>query len=120
MEAVLVTGSRGWVDQTLIRQIVSTYELVIVGCANGADAITRAAARDLGCMLRVFTADWASEPRRAGIIRNGVMVNFALELALYDGILVHCHAFWDGSSPGTRHCASLARRAGFPTTTHIR
>lgn len=118
MEAALITGSRGWTDAAFVDRIVRTYEFIAVGCAKGADAHARASAKAHGCMLKVFTAGWSAEPRRAGFIRNVAMVDFC-KLLQSDGLLVHCHAFWDGYSPGTRHCGSEAERAGLPTTWHL-
>lgn len=118
MEAALITGSRGWTDADSVMRVVRAYEFVVVGCARrGVDRMVRDTAEATGAMLRVFRADWDAEPTRGGILRNLVMVTFCCALEL-DDILVHCHAFWDGKSPGTRHCGLAAEAAGFPTTWH--
>lgn len=118
MEAALITGSRSWDDAAAIDAIVSRYEFIVVGDAQGADRLAREAGARHASMVKVFAADWRAEPRKGGMIRNYAMVSFC-ELLQGDGILVHCHAFWDGQSTGTKHCASAAERQGIATTWHL-
>lgn len=62
-----------------------------------------------GVPAEVHPADWALDGRRAGLVRNAVMVATRPDL---------CLAFIHNHSPGATHCATLAERAGIPTTRH--
>jgi hypothetical protein len=118
MQVVLITGSRGWKDRELIKRVMVRYELVVVGDAKqGADRFARQEAPGIGCMLRVFKADWRQWAKAAGHVRNVEMVSYCKQLQ-DDGMLVHCHAFWDGSSPGTQHCMGAATNAGLMLFVH--
>lgn len=125
MNVALITGSRGYHDPFPVQKVLATVELVVVGCArSGADKHAREWAEAFGCMPpRVFVAPWSSGPGgsfnpRAGFDRNQQMVDYCLELALYDGLYVVCHAFWDQRSGGTRDCMDRARRAGLRVDLH--
>lgn len=76
--------------------------VVVTGCADGADAIARETAAEMGVPCVVERADWAGLGRRAGPERNARIVAGA------DA----CMAFWDGRSPGTRDCIEQFVRAG--------
>ena len=54
--------------------------------------------------IHKFPADWKSEPRRAGFIRNEDMGDVA-------DVLV---AFWDGASRGTKHMIDYMTKLGKP------
>lgn len=117
MEVALITGSRGWSDAHQIALVVEAYELVVVGDARGADACARWAAERAGCLLKVFKADWKAHGKQAGMLRNLQMIHHCLQLRA-EGCLVQCHAFWDGKSRGTLHCAHAARDKGIPVQWH--
>lgn len=108
---VLVCGSRGWKEP---RRIVERlHELsqrdgrlvVITGGARGADATAHRAAQALGLETEVFYADWETYGKRAGIRRNVEMLDERPDLVL---------AFWDGTSPGTKHTIDTASARGIP------
>lgn len=70
------------------------------------DTAAENAARSRGLTVEVYMADWVAEPRRGGVIRNGVVVRNS----------EHLVAFWDGSSPGTLDAVRQARIEGVGVT----
>lgn len=99
---VIVTGSRDWADEEAIYRALddSCASLVIEGGARGADAIARQWAKETGTKNRTFHANWLKYGRRAGPLRNKLMLN-----AYPDAIVL---AFpLDG--PGTWNCIEQAR-----------
>lgn len=106
---VVVTGSRGWTDGTVIRDALKAIprrSTVIIGAApRGADHIAEGAARVLGHRVILMHAEWDLHGKSAGHIRNARMLDERPDLVL---------AFWLGNSPGTRGCVAEARRRGIP------
>ena len=122
---VLITGSRGWTDEAPIRarlEQLPPCSFVMHGAAPGVDRIASVIAQQLGHAVRGFPADWrvkADTPpgairtdrrgrrydARAGQLRNLRMLDENPDLVL---------AFWDGRSPGTKHCIDAAIEAGIP------
>lgn len=78
---------------------------ILHGGARGADELAGRAAHALDLPATVFRPDWRRYGGRAGILRNLAMLDEGPELVI---------AFWDGSSPGTRHTIEEARRRGIP------
>lgn len=121
MRRVLVTGSRDWVDRMAIwnalhAELVQFPSGIIVvhGGARGADDIADRWAWGMyqaGYHVRpeVHHANWDGLGKRAGIIRNQLMVDLGADV---------CHAFPLGKSVGTRHCMSRAIAAGIPVVNH--
>ena len=116
---VLVTGSRDWTDQdaivNAIRQIHREIEgrpitIVHGDCPTGADAIAaylvKRAAPAFGLTEEPHPADWSLNGKRAGFIRNQLMVNLGADT---------CLAFIKDGSRGASHTAGLAEAAGIPT-----
>lgn len=110
---VVVAGSRGFDDFPLLREKltlliagkVKTHEVVIVsGGARGADQLGEQYARQHGLDVEVMPADWNRLGRSAGYQRNQDMADVA------DAVV----AFWNGSSPGTRHMINLAKERNLP------
>lgn len=107
---VIIAGTRTFSDYELLESHVrymlsrrSKREVEIVsGGAAGADALGERFARENGYRLRVFPADWEKYGRRAGILRNQQMVDYA------DALI----AFHDGKSRGTAHVIAAAKEAG--------
>lgn len=105
---VVVTGSRGWTDYTAIRARLAELPAkshIIVGGARGADSLAEEAAIYLGHTVDVYRADWPTHGKRAGYIRNGLMLDQEPDLVL---------AFWDGESKGTLHTMRGARDRNIP------
>lgn len=114
MKAVLIAGSRGFTDRSRLFKVMDSLLsrwlgqgetiTIISGGARGADALGEAYARERGFNCTVVPAEWNKYGRSAGYRRNQVMA------AMADALV----AFWDGSSPGTRHMIGLARERGLP------
>ncbi len=79
---------------------------IVSGDAPGADWLAAGFARRRGLALTQFRADWRTHGRRAGPIRNRLIV------AESDALV----AFWDESSPGTRSSLEMALAKGIPAT----
>lgn len=110
---ILVTGSRHWADEEACRRAIEAAmgevparECTLVhGAAPGADTVCARIGAELGMRVEAHPAQWAKYGRRAGPIRNAEMVRGGANV---------CLAFPLGASPGTRHCAGLAAKAGIP------
>jgi hypothetical protein len=112
---VLVCGSRDWTDPEPIRaRLQRIIELwpwdldeptVIHGDARGADTLAAGIALDLGFWVEAFPADWQTHGRRAGYLRNLLMLDQAPDLVL---------AFQRNGSRGTQHTIDQARKRGIP------
>ena len=76
--------------------------VVLWGMAKGRDMAGKRYAEQCRFHVRYFPADWQQYGRRAGIVRNELMVQNADALV----------AFWDGSSPGTKNMIETAQRYG--------
>lgn len=108
---VLVCGSRGWIDEGLVYELLGDLrdrygdELeVIHGGADGADTMVDRACEDLEIRAFVFRPDYRfAKDRRAPILRNLRMLDDRPNLVL---------AFWDGKSRGTKMTMDEARARG--------
>lgn len=101
---LVVTGARTWSDETQMRQAFRTLwqhwgpanvtkPLLISGhCPTGADAMAERLFAAEGFDVMTMPADWDSEPRKAGFIRNQAMIDQALALQA-DGAVVTIAAF---------------------------
>lgn len=103
---VIVAGGRDFNHYPLLKKKldnlfgVSDRAIEIVsGGAKGADALGEQYAKEIGCALKVFPADWDKYGKKAGPIRNE-------QMAEYSDALV---AFWDGKSKGTANMIANAR-----------
>ena len=123
---VLVTGSRDWDNERLICESLTKLLLgagaggaerfiVVHGDARGADRIAsnwvryhrpQGIAPGTAVSEERHPAEWDRFGKRAGLIRNQVMVEGGAEM---------CLAFIRNGSPGATHCAGLAEKAGIPT-----
>jgi len=112
---VLVTGSRSWTDEGLIREMFKIIngteyghrEITLIhGTAAGADTMAERAAQDLGWKIERHPANWDLYGKRAGYIRNAEMVKASPDI---------CLAFIHNHSKGATMCADLAVKAGIPT-----
>jgi hypothetical protein len=128
---ILITGSRKFTDRPAIAAKLSEVyrrygrqQLVVVnGDARGADSISRAIADSvpdeqlLAENYPVTDADWypngRSQPmnKRAGHIRNAVMVAAGAELCL---AFMSTAAEASGGNRGTKGCIAAAERARIP------
>lgn len=108
---VLVTGSRTWTDQSVIRDVLSSVwhpstVLVSGGCPRGADHLCEQCWTHWGGHVERHPADWHRHGRGAGMARNQHMIRLGADL---------CLAFIRDHSPGATHCADTAEHAGIPT-----
>lgn len=81
---------------------------VVSGTAKGVDTLGEYWARELGIPVKEFPADWNQYGKRAGILRNGDMADYA------DALI----AIWDGKSKGTLHMISDMVHKGKPVFVH--
>lgn len=108
MTVVLVCGSRDWEDRDAINQRIAELpegSVVIQGGARGADIMARHAAVLAGLHWAEVPAQWHQHGKRAGVIRNRVMLDLKPELVI---------AFQCNGSRGTQHTIDEARRRGIP------
>lgn len=118
---VILTGSRTWDDAKTIRlaleavadgAVAANIPMVTVvhgACPRGADEIADQWVRWYRGKTLVLAerhpALWTKYGKRAGMVRNEIMVSRGADLAL---------AFIRDDSPGATHCAELASDAGMP------
>jgi hypothetical protein len=77
---------------------------VVSGGAPGSDRLAEEWADHRGLPCEVHKADWVHLGKRAGAVRNKIIVDRVA------GLL----AFWDGRSPGTAITIGMARDKGIP------
>lgn len=103
---LLICGSRGINDPVVVSLAVEQSGIrptrIISGGARGVDKLAGEYAASHGIELTEYLADWNKYGKRAGFIRNCVMVGAA------DAVI----AVWDGTSPGTKHSIEYARSCG--------
>lgn len=105
---VLVCGSRTIDDPAAVIRAVEQSGIrptqIISGGARGVDRLAGEYAAEKGIEFIEYLADWDKYGKRAGFMRNYVMVGEA------DAVI----AVWDGVSSGTKHSIELARSTGKP------
>jgi hypothetical protein len=110
---ILITGSRTWTDNTVIRDALTPHRapgaVLVHGNAHGADRIAAGIWRSWGLPVETHPADWHTHGRAAGMVRNRHMVILGADI---------CLAFIHNHSPGATHCAATANQAGIPTHRH--
>jgi hypothetical protein len=112
---LLVTGSRQWQDRRTIADALNQQHrdwgrpadaVLVVGDAIGADAIAAELWAKAGLVVERHDANWELHGKRAGMVRNSVMIDSGVDA---------CLSFSYENSPGTRHCTGLARKSGVTT-----
>lgn len=105
---VLICSSRDINDPALVSQSVAQSGMnpthIISGGARGVDGLAAEYAVSNGIEFTENLADWDRYGKRAGFMRNCVMIGTA------DAVI----AVWDGTSPGTRHSIEYALSQGKP------
>lgn len=104
---VAIIGSRRvdcCVDRTILRYLPSDTTEVVSGGAEGVDTAAARVATELHIPLRVFLPDYETYGRRAPLMRNLQIIEYA------DSVL----AFWDGTSRGTMHVITECIKRGRP------
>lgn len=118
---LILTGSRTWDDARTIRQALDSFAAglaeggvplltVVHGAApRGADEIgdqwVRFHRGDPVVTAERHPALWRKFGKRAGIVRNELMISKGADIVL---------AFVRDNSPGATHCAELAMEVGIP------
>lgn len=113
---VLITGSRSWDDISYIRrvfqEIASKNEhvtLVSGACPTGADRLGEIVAAELGWDVELHPADWSQYGKRAGFVRNAVMVDTEPDMVV---------GFVRNNSKGASMTVNLAKKKPLWTVAH--
>ena len=112
MFKLIVAGGRDFDDYPLLCSSLDgllsnkdkTQIEIVEGGARGADRLGCRYAMDKGLAHKRISADWDTHGKKAGIMRN-------IEMAEYADALV---AYWDGASRGTLHMIETMRKMGKP------
>ena len=112
---VLVTGSRDLTSLAYVENILKRYKIaaIVHGDANGADTLAQRYAdknRIPTAKHRVTSDDWKAEPKKAGVLRNQLMLDEHPTISLVI-------AFPMGKSAGTNDMIRRAMKAKI--CTHI-
>lgn len=114
---ILVTGSRDWVDESVIVNAFLLWratekDTVIHGDARGADKLAGMVASQLGMAVIPVPANWGLLGKAAGMIRNQMMLEMEPDFIF---------AFHDDlpTSRGTRDMVRRARFAGHRKVYHF-
>ena len=107
---VIVARCRDFADYELLKEKCDFYlqnkkpEIIVIvsGHASGADTLGERYAQERGYETEVYPADWKTNGRAAGPIRNAQMA------AVADALI----AFWDGKSRGTKNMIDTATKRG--------
>jgi hypothetical protein len=110
---ILVTGSRDWADTAAVKTMLEDQAAkrprepvtLVHGAAPGADTIAAMLAEQHGWQVETFPAEWDRYGRRAGPVRNQLMVDHGADV---------CLVFPMPDSRGTWDCVRRARKAGIP------
>lgn len=104
-----IVGSRDFPALEMVTVYVRNLPagtIIISGGARGVDQTAEEAARKAGLEVISLPALWRVYGKRAGFIRNEIIVEQAEEVV----------AFWDKKSRGTAHTIHLAKKLGKPVT----
>lgn len=117
---VLVCGDRHYTDEARVHEALSALDridgidVIIEGCASGADSFGASWARQAGKPLRHFPPEWSKYGRAAGPKRNHDMLVEGrpdLILAFHDNL---------AESRGTADMVRQARRVHLPVRVYSR
>ncbi len=105
----IIAGGRDFNNRTIMDKILSEYinppfDIIVSGCAKGADTLGAEWATIHGVPLQTFPAYWDTYGKAAGFIRNAEMGEYA------DAAII----FWDGKSKGTAHMIKTMERLKKP------
>jgi hypothetical protein len=110
---VIIAGSRTITNPYVVGSAVaaSGFEIteVVSGGARGIDWLGELWAKLSAKPCTVFPADWETHGKRAGVIRNKQMADYA------DALI----AIWDGKSPGTKNMIEEAKKLGLKVYIYI-
>ena len=105
----IVAGGRDFYNRAIMDKILSEYinppfDVIISGCARGADTLGAEWAAIHGVPLQTFPAQWEQYGKAAGFIRNADMGVYA------DAAII----FWDCASKGTKHMIQTMKKLNKP------
>jgi len=108
---VLICGSTTFNDILAIKEVIDSLDdddIVIHGCARGADSIAGMLAKQRGLEVLEFPAQWTKYGKAAGPIRNKQMLD--------EGKPDKVYAFYANKkkSRGTANMVKQAKAAGVP------
>lgn len=115
MFVVIVAGSRSFNNLPLMYSKLDYYlqkqdkVLIVHGGANGADKCAAMYAKDKNIETKVFLPDWNKHGKKAGILRNIAMFEYASQFQNRG-----CVVFWDGESRGTKNDIELSEKYNVP------
>lgn len=115
MRVIVFTGSRGWRDERIVFDTLSTLRqpfLGIVGDAQGFDSIVWRTLGRLQLPRLCFRARWREHDfynKAAGHDRNRLMLVWGVRLDPEGCFVI---AGWDGQSPGTKGMIDTAQSIG--------
>ena len=99
----IIAGSRDITDYSLLLVAIqeSKFDIteVISGTANGVDKLGERFAKENDIKLTTFPANWAFHGKRAGMVRNKDMAEYA------DAAII----LYDGKSSGARNMIKLSK-----------
>jgi len=105
---LLICGDRNWTNKELIRKYIFSLkpDVIIEGCARGADSIAGKLAREYNIELEEYPANWKKYHIIAGPIRNKQM--------LVEGKPDFILAFHNDikNSKGTKNMVAQSKKAG--------
>ena len=112
MFKVIIAGGRDFNNYNLLKEkclflLQNKFTegvTVISGHARGADMVGEQFAKEFNLNLEIFPADWETNGKSAGYIRNAEMLKHA------DAVI----CFWDGKSKGTKHMIDITKKANKP------
>lgn len=108
---IIIAGGRDFSDYELLKRKVLFYTkevnkdnliVIVSGKAKGADSLGEKLAKEIGWKVLEYPADWDTNGKSAGYIRNVEMAKSA------DALI----GFWDGKSRGTKHMIDIAEKNG--------
>jgi len=107
---IVISGSREYPKENYIliykelKRLKMLYGVdkfrVVHGGARGVDTYAHLIAKRLGFKIKVVYPDWKKYGKKAGYIRNLLMVKVAHYVIV----------FWDGKSKGAKHTIDIAKR----------
>jgi hypothetical protein len=115
VKVILICGPRNWKKPAAVRavldQLVSNYGigriLIVAGGATGVDTIAEEEAKAMGIHVARVEALWGTYGRRAGPIRNAMM------LVLQPDMVIGIHTDHTPGG-GTANCLAQADKLGIP------
>lgn len=108
-------GERARVISLLTEAMPGEGVLYVGDCPTGIDNLARCTAQHCGWDVRIFRADWRAQGKRAGPMRNMVMVEAYTEAG---GEWALAFPAKGEASKGTMGCVSLAAFAGIRIDVH--